>query len=272
MANAVATAASTALPPFLRTSRPTSAPGGETATTMPCSASFALLAADRLRGPRTRTAGRSSKPRLVSEPQQTQEPAERPQEWFRCMRYLVAREEVVPRQSAPARGGGRTRADVRTTLTQCLPERKAKSGPNPAQLFARRPEKRPVRVVRRAHGSNFLLPPLRRGGRGGNASGPGHKTCKEFRRDARQVSQKRAAFPTTAGGQGVVTQGSTRRSHRGKMATKRHKKRKTRGDRSGPGAGSRGRFFSCLFVFLVAILSALPATVSISCIFSGQRH
>ena len=64
----------------------------------------------------------------------------------------------------------------------------------------------------------------------------------------------------------------TRGQAQSKMATKRHKKRKTRGDRSGPGAGSRGRFFSCLFVFLVAILSALPATVSISCIFSGQRR
>src|SRR4051812_30890943 len=36
MAKAVATAASTALPPLRRTSRPVSAPGGETATTMPC--------------------------------------------------------------------------------------------------------------------------------------------------------------------------------------------------------------------------------------------
>ena len=83
-----------------------------------------------------------------------------------------------------------------------------------------------------------------------NASGPGHKTCKEFRRDARQVSQQLAAFPTTAGGQGVVTPGSTRRSHRGKMATKRHKKRKTRGDRSGPVLALPGRFFCAFWCFL----------------------
>ena len=36
MAKAVATAASTALPPLRRMSRPTSAAGGDTATTMPC--------------------------------------------------------------------------------------------------------------------------------------------------------------------------------------------------------------------------------------------
>src|SRR4051794_16153501 len=45
IANAVATVASTALPPFLRMSRPISTPGGDTATTMPCFPSAVALAA-----------------------------------------------------------------------------------------------------------------------------------------------------------------------------------------------------------------------------------
>src|SRR5947199_8085559 len=44
-AKAVATAASTALPPFLRISRPTSDPGAETDTTRPCVASSGLSVA-----------------------------------------------------------------------------------------------------------------------------------------------------------------------------------------------------------------------------------
>src|SRR5207249_1946479 len=64
-ANAVATAASTALPPLLRISTPTSEPGADTETTMPCSASTAFPAA-QVWGASLPATSTASKPPMIN--------------------------------------------------------------------------------------------------------------------------------------------------------------------------------------------------------------